>query len=1096
MNKAIFRGKGAVLRAVLFVPAMIILAVFYLMLSACGGGGEKISITLDKFETEIVAGQSQQLTATVEGIEDYTIAWQSSDSAIATVNDGLVTAIAEGTATVTATVGEAQASCVVRVTSNIMPVIQPDRTTAELVDGGKSITASASVLYDGTEVEAALTWTSENESVCTVQNGTIAPVGVGETRVKISAEYEGKYAEAFILVKVNPDLAVSVSQSNVTLVTYALDTESKTEADVDVAVLSGGEEVASAKVTMDVSGDSVQASLNGGVLHIEAIAQGTSVITLSYAQGTASTQTDVTVNVIRPYIELEESFSANIRDTHAVLDFSGYDWGSLVQGIYVEDECISDGTNPCMISSEWLSMGVVGTTETIRIETEDFDIYAALQLKNDRKTIAFRNASGDSEYVETSEEVPAFAGVSEVYKWTAKTNNVWENRLSLTESVSEYAYWIFDVVLEEPLTQNITFWIANNHVVKLTPGGGTILYEPGSNYTGTEEQHAADPCIRVFDSNNRIVVGAMKADRKYTIEISLAHKGDRDIYDMGLEQTGVIYIANAFACSKEYYDAEIGPYRNTEIGTEISLTAEKNLKATHTLNFDGYAWKDNVAGLYYDGEKISDAEYPTMLDADWVASANVGLYEIEIKLSDGESVYALLDLKNSVKPVVYASTDTRYSSFEQTSDSVEALAGADVVYKWTSMLASAWDTRIKSAEDLSAYGYWIFDIVLTSSLTQDLTIWIGTNHAVYITPEGGVVLAQAGSNYSGSEADHLQENCVRIFDANNKIVIGALKPNVKYTVEVSMAHRGNGDAYAVGIGDITHAYIANAFVCTSDYYEENIGPTRDTEIGIDLNFTVEKYDAATHTMDFSAYEWKDRVEGVYIDDTRITKADNAAQLDETWIESKGAGLNVVTIRLTDGDSMEAVLTVKISFMDYVFYMPDGGSNAYYREYDGDGEALGFEAGTTVYEYYSGDVANNWNDRISTDKGLGSFDWWVFDFMLTEDLFTGDGAQSIFVIWVASGHVVEIFGDGTMKVYQQTAPHEPNCIRIYNADGTECTGAMQPNVKYTFEISLAHKGTKELYEIGAYVSTTCYFANGFACTDEYYQENIAQLHANV
>ena len=79
------------------------------------------SITLDLTEASLKVGETQQLVATVEpeNATDKTVEWTSSDTGIATVSeDGLVTAIAEGNATITAACSGFKATCNVTVTSD------------------------------------------------------------------------------------------------------------------------------------------------------------------------------------------------------------------------------------------------------------------------------------------------------------------------------------------------------------------------------------------------------------------------------------------------------------------------------------------------------------------------------------------------------------------------------------------------------------------------------------------------------------------------------------------------------------------------------------------------------------------------------------------------------------------------------------------------------------------------------------------------------------------------------------------------------------------------------------------------------------------
>lgn len=85
-----------------------------------GGAPEATSVTLNKTTTSIVEGANETLTATVtpEGASQV-VTWSSSDDTKATVDaSGKVTALAEGTATITAkTANNKSATCTVTVTT-------------------------------------------------------------------------------------------------------------------------------------------------------------------------------------------------------------------------------------------------------------------------------------------------------------------------------------------------------------------------------------------------------------------------------------------------------------------------------------------------------------------------------------------------------------------------------------------------------------------------------------------------------------------------------------------------------------------------------------------------------------------------------------------------------------------------------------------------------------------------------------------------------------------------------------------------------------------------------------------------------------------
>ena len=77
-------------------------------------------ITLDATSVTLKVGESKQLTATVEPKgQKFTVNYKSDKPEVATVDtNGLIKAVAEGTAKVTATVGKIAAECVVTVTKD------------------------------------------------------------------------------------------------------------------------------------------------------------------------------------------------------------------------------------------------------------------------------------------------------------------------------------------------------------------------------------------------------------------------------------------------------------------------------------------------------------------------------------------------------------------------------------------------------------------------------------------------------------------------------------------------------------------------------------------------------------------------------------------------------------------------------------------------------------------------------------------------------------------------------------------------------------------------------------------------------------------
>lgn len=80
-------------------------------------GIDVTEVTLDKTALAMKAGETQTLEATVvpDNATDKTVVWTSSDEGVAAVAEGIVTAVAPGSATITAAVGEVKALCEVTV---------------------------------------------------------------------------------------------------------------------------------------------------------------------------------------------------------------------------------------------------------------------------------------------------------------------------------------------------------------------------------------------------------------------------------------------------------------------------------------------------------------------------------------------------------------------------------------------------------------------------------------------------------------------------------------------------------------------------------------------------------------------------------------------------------------------------------------------------------------------------------------------------------------------------------------------------------------------------------------------------------------------
>ena len=142
------------------------------------------SVTLSSRALTLNVGGSSILTATVtpDNVEDRSVVWMSSDSRVATVVDGVVTAVGPGTATITVSTvdGGKTATCTVTVRGEIAG-IELDRSSVSMT-AGDSVTLEYSLLPEGTG-GYTVSWSSSDTSVATVSNGRITAVGPGTATI-------------------------------------------------------------------------------------------------------------------------------------------------------------------------------------------------------------------------------------------------------------------------------------------------------------------------------------------------------------------------------------------------------------------------------------------------------------------------------------------------------------------------------------------------------------------------------------------------------------------------------------------------------------------------------------------------------------------------------------------------------------------------------------------------------------------------------------------------------------------------------------------------------------------------------------------------
>ena len=167
------------------------------------------SVTLNNSSLTLTVDETATLTATVtpENATNKEIKWESNNQSIATVDEnGTVTAVGEGTATITATADGVKAECTVTVNKakpTVTGVVINGVQDNGLVEKNGTLTMSATVNMSDNTTNNNVKWSSGNNGVATIDetSGVVTFVGTGSvTFTAKAAADESKTASVTINV--------------------------------------------------------------------------------------------------------------------------------------------------------------------------------------------------------------------------------------------------------------------------------------------------------------------------------------------------------------------------------------------------------------------------------------------------------------------------------------------------------------------------------------------------------------------------------------------------------------------------------------------------------------------------------------------------------------------------------------------------------------------------------------------------------------------------------------------------------------------------------------------------------------------------------
>lgn len=183
---------------------LLLITAMLMSFGACGCSNQKAGeFSLNCYALTLEEGHSAKIVSSVDAAR---LTWVSSNPAVATVNNGTVTAIQAGTAEITAVSATDKAICRVTVTEKVSSVpalsVASDNVTLFI---GKQFDLQPAFKLNGESVDTAnytITYSVDAANVVSVSAGIVTALDVGTTEITVSLTYGNTFYQKKIAVTV------------------------------------------------------------------------------------------------------------------------------------------------------------------------------------------------------------------------------------------------------------------------------------------------------------------------------------------------------------------------------------------------------------------------------------------------------------------------------------------------------------------------------------------------------------------------------------------------------------------------------------------------------------------------------------------------------------------------------------------------------------------------------------------------------------------------------------------------------------------------------------------------------------------------------
>lgn len=244
------------------------------------------SVSLSRTTLNMLNGETSKLTATVapSNATNKTVTWSSSDSSVASVSGGMVTAKKAGSTTITAKAGGKTATCKVTVTDPTVAVTSVSMNKSSINMTAGDTAALTATVSPSNATNKTVVWSSSDSSVASVSSGTVTAKKAGSATITATAG--GKSASCAVTVKESAPTTIAVS--SVTLDRKAMMMK---EGDTGALNYTISPSNATNKAVTWSSSDPTVAEVSGGI--VKAKKEGTTLITIK--AGDKESSCEVTV---------------------------------------------------------------------------------------------------------------------------------------------------------------------------------------------------------------------------------------------------------------------------------------------------------------------------------------------------------------------------------------------------------------------------------------------------------------------------------------------------------------------------------------------------------------------------------------------------------------------------------------------------------------------------------------------------------------------------------------------------------------------------------------------------------------------------------